>query len=124
MTSIKDVEGGKSSKNRPAVSGRSSERLHSRFPGLDLFSHDAGHLRYTVLGFEGDPHGNPAHFLSNILILTGFVILYMAWKVLYSARRKRRLATTGPYARIRHPQYAGFILILRGERGVAGQGSG
>ena len=28
--------------------------LASRFPGLDLLSHDAGHLWYTVLGFEGD----------------------------------------------------------------------
>jgi protein-S-isoprenylcysteine O-methyltransferase Ste14 len=88
--------------------------LGSRFPGLDLFSHDAGHLWYTVIGFKGDPHGNPVHLLSNILILAGFVILYMAWKVLYAAQRERRLATTGPYARVRHPQYAGFILILFG----------
>jgi len=88
--------------------------LQSRFPGLDLLSHDAGHLWYTVLGFQGDPHGNPVHLLSNILILAGFVILYMAWKVLYTAQRERHLATTGPYARVRHPQYAGFILILFG----------
>jgi protein-S-isoprenylcysteine O-methyltransferase Ste14 len=88
--------------------------LQSRFPGLDLLSHDAGHLWYTVLGFKGDPHGNPVHLLSNILILAGFVILYMAWKVLYTAQRERHLATTGPYGRVRHPQYAGFILILFG----------
>ncbi len=88
--------------------------LGSRFPGLDLFSHDAGHLWYTVLGFKGDPHGNPVHLLSNILILTGFVILYKAWKVLYAAQRERRLVTTGPYGRVRHPQYGGFLLILFG----------
>ncbi len=88
--------------------------LASRFPGLDLLSHDAGHLWYTVLGFEGDPHVNPVHIVSNVLILTGFVILYKAWKVLYTAVQERRLATTGPYARVRHPQYAGFILILFG----------
>ena len=88
--------------------------LQSRVPGLDFFSLDAGHLWYTVLGFKGDPHDNPVHLLSNILILTGFVILYMAWKVLYAAQRERRLATTGPYTRIRHPQCAGFILILFG----------
>jgi protein-S-isoprenylcysteine O-methyltransferase Ste14 len=88
--------------------------LGSRFPGLDLYSHDAGHLWYTVIGFKGNPHGNPIHLLSNILILAGFVILYMAWKVLYVAQRERRLATTGAYSRVRHPQYAGFLLILLG----------
>ena len=88
--------------------------LASRFPGLDLLSHDAGHLWYTVLGFEGDPHVNPVHIVSNVLLLAGFVILYKAWKVLYAAKQELRLATTGPYARVRHPQYAGFILILVG----------
>ena len=32
----------------------------------------------------------------------------------YRAQRERRLATAGPYARIRHPQYVGFILIMLG----------
>jgi len=34
--------------------------------------------------------------------------------VLYAAQRTHTLATTGPYARIRHPQYAAFVLILFG----------
>jgi protein-S-isoprenylcysteine O-methyltransferase Ste14 len=34
--------------------------------------------------------------------------------VLYHAQRAHRLASTGPYARIRHPQYAGFVLIMFG----------
>jgi protein-S-isoprenylcysteine O-methyltransferase Ste14 len=34
--------------------------------------------------------------------------------VLYAAQRHHRLATTGPYARVRHPQYVGFILIMTG----------
>ena len=37
-----------------------------------------------------------------------------AWKVLYEAQRQHTLAVTGPYARLRHPQYAGFMLILLG----------
>ncbi|NIV48243.1 MAG: isoprenylcysteine carboxylmethyltransferase family protein, partial [Gammaproteobacteria bacterium] len=36
------------------------------------------------------------------------------WKVLYAAQRAGRLACTGPYARIRHPQYVGFVLIMVG----------
>jgi protein-S-isoprenylcysteine O-methyltransferase Ste14 len=34
--------------------------------------------------------------------------------VLYQAQREQRLATTGPYAYVRHPQYAAFILIMLG----------
>ena len=34
--------------------------------------------------------------------------------MLYAAQRSRTLATTGPYARLRHPQYAGFVLIMFG----------
>src|SRR5215510_3720357 len=46
--------------------------LGSRFPQVDLLSHDVGHLWYTLLGFKGDPHSNPVHLLSNLLILGGF----------------------------------------------------
>jgi protein-S-isoprenylcysteine O-methyltransferase Ste14 len=42
------------------------------------------------------------------------MILAGAWKVLYEAQREHALATTGPYAYIRHPQYVGFILIMLG----------
>ncbi len=88
--------------------------IQSRFPGLDPFSHDAGHLWYTLLGLKGNPHTNPVHLLSNLLILSGFILIAAAWRVLYAAQREGRLATTGPYAYIRHPQYDGFIIIMLG----------
>jgi protein-S-isoprenylcysteine O-methyltransferase Ste14 len=34
--------------------------------------------------------------------------------VLYDAQRRHELATTGIYARLRHPQYLGFILVMTG----------
>lgn len=34
--------------------------------------------------------------------------------MLYQAQRKHQLASTGPYARIRHPQYVAFVFILFG----------
>ncbi len=34
--------------------------------------------------------------------------------VLHRAQRTHTLATTGPYARIRHPQYTAFIVIMFG----------
>jgi protein-S-isoprenylcysteine O-methyltransferase Ste14 len=88
--------------------------LSSRYPGLDLFSHEAGHLWETLLGWRGDPHFNPVHLLSNVLIGGGFILLASAWRVLYEAQRTHRLATTGAYAYVRHPQYVGFILIMLG----------
>jgi len=34
--------------------------------------------------------------------------------VLYAAQQHGKLATTGPYAYIRHPQYVAFIVIMLG----------
>jgi len=82
--------------------------LGSRYPGLNLFSHEAGHLWHTLLGWKGDPHLDPLHILSNLIIIGGFLILSSAWRVLYEAQRTHSLATTGLYAYIRHPQYVGF----------------
>lgn len=88
--------------------------LTNRVPGIDPFSHDAGHLLENLFGWRGNPHFGPFHMLSNILIVAGFFLLANAWKVLYLAQRRHTLATTGPYAKIRHPQYAGFVLVMFG----------
>lgn len=88
--------------------------LSSRFPGIDFLSHDAGHLLEMLFGWRANPHWGPFHVLSNILIVAGFWLLASAWKLLYHAQRSHRLATTGAYARIRHPQYVGFVLIMFG----------
>ena len=88
--------------------------LAGRVEGLDLLSHDAGHLWQTLLGWKGDPHLNPVHLVSGVLIGGGFVLLARAWGALHEAQRHHRLATTGPYGWIRHPQYAAFMLIMFG----------
>ncbi len=88
--------------------------LGSRYPALDPLSHDAGHLLWTFLGMKGDPHLNFLHLLSGVVIAGGFILLAAAWRVLYEAQRQGRLATAGPYAYLRHPQYAAFILIMAG----------
>lgn len=88
--------------------------LSSRFPDIDWMSHDAGHLLETVFGWKSNPHFGPFHLLSTIFIAGGFWLLASAWKVLYAAQRAHQLATTGAYARVRHPQYIGFVLIMTG----------
>ena len=88
--------------------------LQSRFPGIDWFSHDAGHLLEMMFGWKVNPHFGPFHIASFIFIGGGFVLLARAWKVLYDAQQIHTLATTGPYSYVRHPQYIGFILIMFG----------
>ena len=88
--------------------------LGSRYPGIDFMSHDAGHLLETLFGWRANPHFGPFHMLSFLFIGGGFILLASAWDVLYAAQREGKLAIAGPYARIRHPQYVGFILIMLG----------
>lgn len=88
--------------------------LGSKYPQIDLLSHDAGHLWSTLFGFKGNPHFSVLHILSQVLIVGGFILIASAWKVLHQAQQAHKLATTGPYAYMRHPQYAGFIVIMLG----------
>jgi protein-S-isoprenylcysteine O-methyltransferase Ste14 len=88
--------------------------LQTKFPDVDFLSHDAGHLLEVIFGWRLNPHFGPFHIASSVFIFGGFWLLAAAWNVLYRAQRERRLATTGIYARMRHPQYVAFVLILFG----------
>ena len=88
--------------------------LVSRYPEVAWFSHNSSHLLQTLLGWRGNAHFGPIHILSNILILGGLFLLSASWKVLYRAQRDHTLAVTGPYARVRHPQYLAFMVIMMG----------
>jgi protein-S-isoprenylcysteine O-methyltransferase Ste14 len=88
--------------------------IQTRYPGLNIFSHDAGHLWWTLLGWKGDPHWNPIHILSSILTFGGLIYIGRAWDILYKAQRSHTLAVSGPYATVRHPQYVGFIIVMLG----------
>lgn len=88
--------------------------LQTRFPNVDWFAHDSGHLLEMIFGWRANPHFGPFHLLSFAFIIGGFWLLSAAWPILYRAQRSKTLATTGPYARMRHPQYVGFVLIMIG----------
>jgi protein-S-isoprenylcysteine O-methyltransferase Ste14 len=88
--------------------------LQTRYPEIDWFSHDAGHLLEELFGWKANPHFGPFHALSFVFIAGGFWIISAAWPVLYRAQRDGRLATTGPYAAVRHPQYVGFVAVMFG----------
>lgn len=88
--------------------------LQTWYPNTDWFSHDAGHLLEMMFGWKANPHLGPFHLLSFAFIIGGFLLISAAWRILYLAQRKGTLATTGPYAWVRHPQYVGFILVMFG----------
>jgi len=88
--------------------------LQTKIPGTDVFSHDAGHLWNTLFGWDINPHFDPLHILSNLVIFGGFIMLGSAWRVLHAAQQQYDLAAEGLYKRMRHPQYAAFIVIMFG----------
>lgn len=88
--------------------------LQTRFPAVDWLAHDSGHILEMLFGWSANPHFGPFHMLSIVLIGGGFLLLASAWPVLYRAQTAGTLATTGPYGRVRHPQYVGFVMIMVG----------
>ena len=88
--------------------------LQSKYPNIDWFSHDAGHLLEMLFGWKANPHMGPFHLLSFAFIIGGFGVISAGWKVLYEAQRRHALATSGIYCHVRHPQYVGFILVMFG----------
>lgn len=88
--------------------------LAKQFPGVDFLAHDSGHLLEVMFGWRSNPHIGPFHLLSTLFIGGGFWLLSAAWRVLYTAQASGQLAIEGPYARIRHPQYVAFVLIMIG----------
>jgi protein-S-isoprenylcysteine O-methyltransferase Ste14 len=88
--------------------------LQSSYPDIDWLAHDSGHLLEMMFGWKSNPHFGLFHLLSFVLIGGGFLLLSAAWRVLYAAQKSGTLAVEGPYARIRHPQYVGFVMIMLG----------
>ncbi|GIK49820.1 MAG: isoprenylcysteine carboxyl methyltransferase [Alphaproteobacteria bacterium] len=88
--------------------------LQRLIPGIDLMTHNAGHFWPALLGWQGDPHFTPIHWVSDALIIGGLWLLADSWLVLHRAQQEGRLAVTGPYKLIRHPQYLAFILVMVG----------
>lgn len=88
--------------------------LQSHYPGVNWFSHDAGHLLEMMFGWRVNPHFGPFHIASFLLIGGGFLLISAGWKLLHAAQQEHKLATRGIYARMRHPQYVGFILVMFG----------
>jgi methanethiol S-methyltransferase len=67
-----------------------------------------------VVGWDMHRHLPWLDRAGDVVIVSGLVVLTLAWWGLQKAKRSRRLATTGVYAVVRHPQYLGYLLVMFG----------
>lgn len=84
-----------------------------RYFGLDSHYLSAN-LWSTVLGV-GETGMIIAMVLGYVLVFVGLGLLAQGWREVYNANHDGRLATTGLYGLVRHPQYTGLFLGLFGE---------
>jgi protein-S-isoprenylcysteine O-methyltransferase Ste14 len=87
--------------------------LLARFSGLDRTNLNAN-LWSSLIGL-GETGMLISMLLGYGLLFVGIGIFIQGWRELYRARQENRLATTGLYALVRHPQYTGLFLGLFGE---------
>lgn len=85
--------------------------LGAKYPSLNPFSHDSGHLWVTLFG-GGQMMLMLIHLVSNGLMIAGFFIMGTGWRQVHGAGGE--LVTTGLYGRVRHPQYSGLFLVTIG----------
>lgn len=87
--------------------------LLARFFGLDRYNLNAN-LWSSLVGI-GETGMLISMLLGYALLFIGIGIFVQGWRELYRAHQQKRLATTGLYSLVRHPQYTGLFLGLFGE---------
>lgn len=87
--------------------------LLARFFGLDRSNLNAN-LWSSLVGV-GEAGMLISMLLGYTLLFVGVGIFIQGWRELYRAHRDNRLATTGLYGLVRHPQYTGLFIGLFGE---------
>ena len=87
--------------------------LLARFFGLDRYNLNAN-LWSSLVGI-GETGMLISMLLGYALLFAGIGIFIQGWRELYRAHKENRLATTGMYGLVRHPQYPGLFIALFGE---------
>lgn len=87
--------------------------LLARFFGLDRSNLNAN-LWSSLLGV-GETGMLLSMLFGYVLLFVGIGLFVRGWRELYRARQQNRLATTGLYSLVRHPQYTGLFIGLFGE---------
>lgn len=89
--------------------------LQQHFPGINPFAHNTGMLWNIIFNINpGNPMLSWWHAFSMVIIAVGLILIVNAWQTLLTAHKEHRVATTGLYHYVRHPQYDGFLLVMIG----------
>ena len=87
----------------------------SGFLGLDIpWLHQSGHLWATLFGW-GHTGAMLEMLFGYAIVFFGISLLIEGWREVYQATQAERLATTGLYGLVRHPQYTGIFLAIFGQ---------
>jgi len=87
--------------------------LAARFFGLDRININAN-LWSSLVGM-GELGMMISMVLGYGLLIVGVGLFTQGWRELFRAHKQNRLATTGLYSVVRHPQYTGLFIGLFGE---------
>ncbi len=83
----------------------------------DAERHFNGHLWPIVMGFDS-ASVEMAQFVFTVvgqtLVLVGALLAIFGWRQIHRAVKSNKMAQTGLYKYVRHPQYTGFFLFLLG----------
>ncbi len=85
--------------------------LGRSYPAIDPFSHKFGHLWVVALGGSSAVWA-AVMLVSSLLIYGGLALMWSGWRQIHAVQG--RLVTDGVYARVRHPQYLGLLVLITG----------
>ncbi|MGH2521139.1 MAG: methyltransferase family protein [Anaerolineales bacterium] len=82
-----------------------------RLPFANPFAHSSGNLWASLL--LGPAWAGWLMGLGGLIMLASFLPIKQGWRIIHKAQSDE-LVTTGIYGVVRHPQYAGLILLVLG----------
>ncbi len=83
-------------------------------PLIESLPHEVERVLELMFDWRANPPLGLFQIASIVLIVGGFILLAAAWSVRHKAQQRGELARTGVYARLRHPEYAAFVVIMVG----------
>jgi protein-S-isoprenylcysteine O-methyltransferase Ste14 len=85
-----------------------------QLPMIESIPREVERVLEMMFDWRANPPFGFFQIASTVLIVGGFIFLAAAWSVRHKAQQRGELAKTGVYARLRHPEYAAFVVIMIG----------